>query len=176
MEITSVAPARSADGRQSNDLEDVTNSCAQCGTKLIRTKRPLSSAAQSPHASWPLAERPYLLQCKGEKHYATKKLGRYRCGNKDCRKYLTVLTGAVVESSHAKLRQWATAFWLGASGKKSFSSINCIARSVVSTTPLGSYIIAPWKRCGAAAPIIPPMSGEGEIVEAEGARWCQLRS
>jgi hypothetical protein len=42
MAITAVAPARYANGVESNDLEDVTHSCAQCGTTLTRTIRPLS--------------------------------------------------------------------------------------------------------------------------------------
>jgi hypothetical protein len=42
MEITAVAPARFDNGAESNDLEDVTHGCVQCGTMLIRTVRPLS--------------------------------------------------------------------------------------------------------------------------------------
>jgi phage terminase large subunit GpA-like protein len=42
MEITAVAPARFDNGAESNDLEDVTHGCVQCGTTLIRTVRPLS--------------------------------------------------------------------------------------------------------------------------------------
>jgi predicted RNA-binding Zn-ribbon protein involved in translation (DUF1610 family) len=41
MAITSVAPARHDDGAESNDLEDVTHACVQCGTTLISTRRPL---------------------------------------------------------------------------------------------------------------------------------------
>ena len=36
--ITAVAPARLASGAASNDLEDVTHTCVQCGTVLISTK------------------------------------------------------------------------------------------------------------------------------------------
>jgi len=42
MAITAVSPARLENGAQSNDLEDVTHTCVQCGTTLTRTIRPLS--------------------------------------------------------------------------------------------------------------------------------------
>jgi hypothetical protein len=42
MAVTSVAPARDDDGAESNDLEDVTHGCVQCGTTLISTRRSLS--------------------------------------------------------------------------------------------------------------------------------------
>jgi hypothetical protein len=42
MAITAVAPAWLANGAASNDLEDITHGCVQCGTTLIRARRPLS--------------------------------------------------------------------------------------------------------------------------------------
>ena len=71
-------------------------------------------------ARWP--NGPVCPHCKSEKHYATKKLGRYRCAAPACRKDFTVMTGTVMERSHAKLTQWAAAFHLGASSKKGFSA------------------------------------------------------
>src|SRR3954471_16028630 len=56
-------------------------------------------------ARWP--DGPVCPHCKSTKHYATKKVGRYRCAAKDCRKDFTVMTGSVMERSHAKLTQWA---------------------------------------------------------------------
>jgi hypothetical protein len=41
MEITAVAPSRYANGNASNDLEDITHTCVQCGATLIST-RPFS--------------------------------------------------------------------------------------------------------------------------------------
>jgi hypothetical protein len=41
MGITAVAPARYANGLESNDLQDVTHACVQCGATLVRTIRPL---------------------------------------------------------------------------------------------------------------------------------------
>jgi len=40
MAITAVAPARFAGSVGSNDLEDITHGCVQCGTTLTRTVRP----------------------------------------------------------------------------------------------------------------------------------------
>jgi hypothetical protein len=42
MAITAVTPARYPSGVVSNDLEDVTHSCVQCGATLIRTIRTCS--------------------------------------------------------------------------------------------------------------------------------------
>jgi len=43
MAVTSVAPARIEGGMESNNLEDVTHGCVQCGTTLTRTIRPLDA-------------------------------------------------------------------------------------------------------------------------------------
>jgi hypothetical protein len=45
MMFASVEPARLGSGGASNDLEDITHSCVQCGTTLIRTMRSPSAAA-----------------------------------------------------------------------------------------------------------------------------------
>jgi hypothetical protein len=42
--ITAVTPARYPDDTASNDLEDITHTCVQCGTKLTST-RPFSDDA-----------------------------------------------------------------------------------------------------------------------------------
>jgi hypothetical protein len=47
MEITAVAPARYTNSAESNDLEDVTHTCVQCGATLIRTRRPLTGDAHA---------------------------------------------------------------------------------------------------------------------------------
>jgi transposase-like protein len=71
-------------------------------------------------ARWP--NGPICPKCGSAKHYATKKLGVYRCAASTCRKDFTVMTGTVMERSHAKLAQWAAAFHLAASSKKGFSA------------------------------------------------------
>jgi hypothetical protein len=45
MMVTSIEPSRLSSGAASNDLEDITHSCVQCGTTLIRTMRSPSAAA-----------------------------------------------------------------------------------------------------------------------------------
>src|SRR5262249_21672450 len=60
--------------------------------------------------------------CRGEKHYATKKVGRYRCANPKCRKDYTVMTGTVMKRSHAPLTHWAYAFTVAADAQKGFSA------------------------------------------------------
>ena len=71
-------------------------------------------------ARWP--NGPICPKCKGDRFYATKKAGVYRCAAPTCRKDFTVMTGTVMERSHAKLIQWAAAFHLAASSKKGFSA------------------------------------------------------
>jgi len=45
MVITTVEPALLANGAASNDLEDVTHCCVQCGTTIIRTVTTLPGVA-----------------------------------------------------------------------------------------------------------------------------------
>jgi transposase-like protein len=116
-------------------------------------------------ARWP--NGPTCPHCKSTKHYATKKAGRYRCGNKECRKNFTVMTGTVMERSHAKLTQWAVAFHLGASGKKGFSA-HQLHRE------LGCQYNTAWflhhrvmEAMSRGNVDVPPLGGNGGIVEAD---------
>jgi transposase-like protein len=116
-------------------------------------------------ARWPRG--PICPHCKGEKHYATKKAGRYRCGNKACRKDFTVMTGSVMERSHAKLTQWAMAFWLAASSKKGFSAHQlhrALGCEYNTAWFLHHRIMEAMRRGGLD---LPPLGGEGKIVEAD---------
>jgi hypothetical protein len=40
--ITAIAPARLGNSAASNNLEDVTHTCVQCGMVLVSTRRPFS--------------------------------------------------------------------------------------------------------------------------------------
>jgi endogenous inhibitor of DNA gyrase (YacG/DUF329 family) len=42
MAVVTVAPTRMDTGAESNELEDVTHGCVQCGTTLTRTVRPFT--------------------------------------------------------------------------------------------------------------------------------------
>jgi hypothetical protein len=48
MVITTVEPALLADGAASDDLEDVTRCCVQCGTMTVRTVPTLSGVVHIP--------------------------------------------------------------------------------------------------------------------------------
>jgi transposase-like protein len=116
-------------------------------------------------ARWP--NGPICPHCKGEKHYATKKPGRYRCGSLTCRKDFTVMTGSIMERSHAKLTQWAAAFHLAASSKKGFSA-NQLHRELgcqYNTAWFLHHRIMEAMRRGGLD--LPPMGGEGKVVEAD---------
>ena len=71
-------------------------------------------------ARWP--DGPICPNCGSLKHYATKKTGRYRCGEPECRKDFTVQTKSVMERSHAPLTHWAWRSTMAAIGKKGFSA------------------------------------------------------
>jgi transposase-like protein len=116
-------------------------------------------------ARWP--NGPICPHCKSAKHYATKKVGRYRCGNKDCRKDFTVMTGSVMERSHATLTQWAAAFHLGASSKKGFSAHQLhreLGCQYNTAWFLHHRVMEAMRRGGLD---LPPMGGKGKVVEAD---------
>ena len=118
-------------------------------------------------ARWP--HGPICPRCRTteRKPYATKKLGVYRCASPTCRKDFTVMTGTVMERSHAKLTQWAAAFHLGASSKKGFSAhqlhreLGCAYNTAWF---LHHRVMEAMRRGGLD---LPPMGGEGKVVEAD---------
>jgi transposase-like protein len=117
-------------------------------------------------ARWP--NGPICPHCGSTKHYATKKkIGRYRCGDKECRKDFTVTTGTVMERSHVKLTEWAAAFHLAASSKKGFSA-HQLHRSLSCQYNTAWFMFhrirEAMKRGGLE---VAPLGGEGQIVEAD---------
>jgi transposase-like protein len=116
-------------------------------------------------ARWP--NGPICPKCKGDKFYATKKAGVYRCAAPACRKDFTVMTGTVMERSHAKLAQWAAAFHLAASSKKGFSAHQLhreLGCQYNTAWFLHHRVMEAMRRGGLD---LPPLSGEGGIVEAD---------
>jgi transposase-like protein len=110
---------------------------------------------------------PVCSSCGSLKHYATKKPGRYRCGEKECRRDFTVMTGTVMERSHAKLTQWAMAFWMAASSKKGFSAHQlhrALGCQYNTAWFLHHRVMEAMRRGGLD---LPPMGGAGKIVEAD---------
>lgn len=114
---------------------------------------------------WP--NGPICPKCKSAKAYPTKKAGVYRCAAPKCRKDFTVMTGTVMERSHAKLIQWAIAFHMAASSKKGFSAhplhreLGCQYNTAWF---LHHRVMEAMRRGGLD---LPPMGGEGKIVEAD---------
>ena len=116
-------------------------------------------------ARWP--EGPICPKCGSAKHYATKKAGVYRCAASTCRKDFTVMTGTVMERSHAKLTQWAVAFHLGASSKKGFSAHQLhreLGCQYNTAWFLHHRVMEAMRRGGLD---LPPMGGEGKVIEAD---------
>ncbi|HEY0106325.1 MAG TPA: IS1595 family transposase, partial [Rhizomicrobium sp.] len=116
-------------------------------------------------ARWPTG--PVCPHCSSQDRYATKKPGRYRCAAKTCRKDYTVTTKSVMESSHAPLTQWAMAFYLMNSSKKGFSALQ-LQRALgcqYKTAWFMHHRIMEAMRQGGLD--LPPMGGEGRIVEAD---------
>lgn len=116
-------------------------------------------------ARWP--QGPVCPHCKSAKHYATKKEGRYRCAAKECRKDFTVMTGTVMERSHAPLTMWAAAFHLCASSKKGFSAHQLhreLGCQYNTAWFLHHRVMEAMRRGGLD---LPPMGGEGKVVEVD---------
>lgn len=116
-------------------------------------------------ARWP--QGPICPHCTTAEPYATKKEGRYRCRTKDCRKDFTVMTGTVMERSHAKLVQWAAAFHLLASSKKGISA-HQLHRELgcqYNTAWFIHHRVMEAMRRGSLDAT--PMGGSGKVVEAD---------
>lgn len=114
---------------------------------------------------WP--NGPVCPHCQTEKHYATKKVGRYRCANPKCRKDYTVMTKSVMERSHAPLTHWAVAFHMCASSKKGFSAHQLhreLGCQYNTAWFLHHRVMEAMRRSDSD---LSPMGGEGQIVEAD---------
>jgi transposase-like protein len=116
-------------------------------------------------ARWP--NGPICPKCGSAKHYATKKAGVYRCAAPTCRKDFTVMTGSIMERSHAKLTQWAAAFHMAASSKKGFSAHQLhreLGCQYNTAWFLHHRVMEAMRRAGLD---LPPMGGEGKVIEAD---------
>jgi transposase-like protein len=124
-------------------------------------------------ARWP--EGPTCPHCGSLKHYATKKAGRYRCGEKECRRDYTVMTKSVMERSHAKLTQWAMAFHLYASSKKGFTATQLqrhLGCEYNTAWFLHHRVMEAMRRGGLD---LPPMGGPGKVVEVDEAYHGRIK-
>ena len=89
--------------------------------------------------------------------------GLYKCYA--CRKQSRVTVGTVFESSHVKLHQWLQAAYLMCSSKKGISS-NQLARTLGVTVKTG-WFMSHRLREAMTAGTLPPMGGEGAVVEID---------
>lgn len=89
--------------------------------------------------------------------------GLYKCYA--CRKQSRVTVGTVFESSHIKLHVWLQAVFLMCSSKKGISS-NQLAR-VLGLTVKSAWFMSHRIREAMASGALPPMGGEGMILEAD---------
>ena len=103
---------------------------------------------------------------ESEKRYNTKREGRYRCANPDCRVDFTVTTGTVMESSHIGLHKWMMAFYLLSSSKKGISSHH-LMRSLGVTYKSAWFLSHRVREAMKAGGLTAPMSGPEGIVEAD---------
>ena len=114
------------------------------------------------------ANGPVCGHCgETERRYATKRPGRWRCGNPTCKKDYTVTTGMVMELSHIPLHKWLQAFHLAASSKKGFSA-HQLHRTLKLTYKSAWFLhhrVMEAMREGGLD--LPPMGGAGKVVEAD---------
>ena len=114
---------------------------------------------------WP--NGPVCPRCgEAERRYATSREGRWRCGNPACRKDFTVLTGTVMERSHAPLHKWLAAFHLLTSSKKGFSP-HQLHRTLKVTYRTAWFMAHRIREAMRDGRLMPPMSGAGGVVEAD---------
>ncbi len=105
-------------------------------------------------------------KCGSLDSYETKKPGRYRCAQKECRKDFTVMTGTVMEASHIKLTVWLMAYYLMASSKKGVSA-HQLHRSLDVTYKTAWFLAHRIRLAMSTSGLTGPLGGEGQIVEAD---------
>lgn len=101
-----------------------------------------------------------------ERRYATKREGRWRCGNPACRKDFSVTTGTVMESSHIGLHKWLSGFYLMTASKKGISA-HQLHRMLGISYKSAWFMAHRIREAMRAGGLGPPMSGQGGIVEAD---------
>ena len=109
---------------------------------------------------WP--NGPVCHRCgESQRYYATKRPGRYRCGNPGLPEGFHRHDRRVMERSHIKLQKWLMGFYLLASSKKGVSSHQLHRSLGISYEAHGSWShrIREAMRSGSFAG---PMGGEGE--------------
>lgn len=113
---------------------------------------------------WP--NGPVCRHCgETKRRYATKRPGRYRCGNPECRKDFTVTTGTVMEKSHIKLHKWMMGFYLMSSSKKGISA-HQLHRALGIKYQSAWFMAHRLREAMRDGGLLPPMGGNGGIVRS----------
>jgi transposase-like protein len=113
---------------------------------------------------WPCG--PVCPHCGSvKKPYTTKREGKYRCSEKECRKDFTVKVGTVFEASHIPLHKWLLAAYLLCSSKKGMSShqLHRTLEVTYKTAWFMTHRIREAMRTGTFS----PLGGTGKVVEAD---------
>jgi transposase-like protein len=138
----------------------------------------MSNAFVAPHFQSPEAAREWLEKLRWpegpicshcgtvNRAYRTKKLGWYRCANKECRKDFTITTGTVMERSHIDLNKWLMAFYLMSSSKKGVSA-HQIHRALNLDYKSAWFMCHRIREAMRSGGFTNPMGGDGGIVEAD---------
>ncbi len=92
------------------------------------------------------------------------RIGTYKCYS--CRKPFTVKVGTIMEGSHVKMHVWLQAMHLLASSKKGISS-NQLARVLGVDIKTAWFMSHRIRMAMAPGGKLPPMGGEGRIVEID---------
>ncbi len=100
-----------------------------------------------------------------DKAYATKRLGKYRCATRECRKDFTVKVGTVFEASHIPLHKWLLAAYLLCSSKKGMSSHQL--HRTLDVTYKTSWFMTHRIREAMRTGTFGPTGGSGKVVEAD---------
>jgi transposase-like protein len=97
--------------------------------------------------------------------YETKRAGVFRCAEKECRKDFTVTMKTVMERSKIALHKWLQAFHLMCSSKKGVSAHQM--HRTMDITYEAAWFMAMRIREAMRAGGLPPLGGDGKIVEAD---------
>ena len=99
------------------------------------------------------------------KAYATKRPGKYRCAEKECRKDFTVKVGTVFEDSKIPLHKWLLAAYLLCSSKKSMSSHQL--HRTLEITYKSAWFMTHRIREAMRTGTFSPIGGSGKTVEVD---------
>jgi transposase-like protein len=99
------------------------------------------------------------------KAYATKRPGKYRCAEKECRKDFSVTVGTVFERSHIPLHKWLLAAYLLCSSKKGMSSHQL--HRTLDITYKSAWFMTHRIREAMCTGTFSPIGGSGKAVEVD---------